>query len=452
MMNVRLELGESMRIGSDDHRVHFNKLRAPKSFWFTIYEALLPPAELLMRIISLGNVKLRKALHDRRGGIKSWMIGEIDQRPGVLIHAASYGEYEGVRPLVDALVNRNIRVAVSFSSPSAKGVVESTHGLWAYGYMPLDYLHRQVLMLGRLEPDVVMITKHDFWPNMVRAAAVLNIPLVLINANFHAGSRRFLPVARAFHRSFMKHIRCIWTVAEEDARRIEPLLSSGTELEALGDTRFDRVRQRVKMGEDKFRSLKEALASGPVIIAGSCWQPGERIVWRVMKQLKSKHPTLKLLVAPHEPDDGALSRNRDFAASHRLEMRLLSQWDGSAIGEDVLYIDEVGILAELYTIGWAAYVGGGFGRGVHSVIEPAAHGIPVAFGPNYHVSHEAGMLVEKGGGFVINSVDILEKLWGGWLDDPDAYKRAAQAAGEVVSAHEGVTDLILAKLGPLMRV
>ncbi len=422
-----------------------------RGFWFTLYDIALPFAEIAARCASLGNSKLKVALSGRAEGIKGWSIGKSNNRPGVLIHVASYGEYEGVIPLVEGFIQRKMRVAVSFSSPSAQRVVEQTPGLWAYGFMPLDYLHRLLRLFGRLDPDFVLISKHDFWPNIIRAGAVLGIPVALINANFHAGSRRNLPLIRSFHRSFMKHIPYILPVSKEDAERVEPLLSTKTKLKVMGDTRYDRVRQRAVMGEQEFSSLKEALSPSRVLIAGSSWQPDERMIWQVFGRLKKQYPDLKLLLAPHELTDESINRNQDVASKAQMSCRLFSQWSGKYIKEDVIILNEMGKLAGIYAVGWAAYVGGGFGRGVHSVIEPAAFGIPVAFGPNYHVSHEAGLLLESGGGFKAQSSDDLERLWGGWLADESLYRQAAESAGSVVSENEGASKRLLDWVMPIIE-
>jgi len=431
--------------------IRFNRRNMSGGFWFKLYDAFVPIASIIAHIVALRNKKLRLSLYGRKGGVKKWTIGQDDELPAVLIHVASAGEYEGALPLIDRLLESGqSRVAVSYSSPSAQSAIESTSGLWAHGFSPMDYLTDQLKLLVRLEPSVILIFKHDFWPNMIRAADVLKIPIGIINANFHAKSRRNLPLVRGFHRAFLKKLTFIWTVSEADSKRIEPLLSSRTELIAVGDTRYDRVLQCAKQGRERFKALKEALGDKSVIIAGSTWQPGERIVWQAYAILRKRYLGLKLVIAPHEPTDEALQRNRDYADTAGVRVRLFSEWEGNNIDEDVLLIDRVGVLADLYAVAWAAYVGGGFGKGVHSVIEPVAHGLPVCFGPAYHVSHEAGLLLENKGGFVVETADDLEKLWGDWLDDLDKYRKTVKAAKDVVTSNAGVTERLIERLEPFI--
>ncbi len=399
------------------------------------------------RLIGLRNTKVRAAVDGRSAGIRSWVIGASDERRVALIHVASAGEFEGARPLIDRLIaTGQARVAVSFSSPSALPVVESAKGLWAWGYLPMDLLPDQLRLLAALDPAVILIFKHDFWPNMIRAAAALRIPIGLINANFHARSRRSSFISASFHRSFMRYLDFVWTVSEADSERVRPLLTSRTELVAGGDTRYDRVLQRAEAGRRDFISLREALAASRVIVGGSTWPPDEEIIWSAFAELRRDYPDLKLLLVPHEPTAAALEHNLHAAKALGLEARLYSRWQEEAIAEPVMLVDRTGILAGLYSVGWAAYVGGGFGRGIHSVIEPAAHGLPVCFGPNYHVSHEAGLLLKNGGGCVFNNAHDLIDLWDGWLRDELSYRRAGQAALDLVKSHAGATDRLMTRL------
>lgn len=417
--------------------------------WFRLYDALAPIGVAAARLAALFHYKLRTALNGRRGGVNRWQIEPFDARPSILLHVASRGEFEAVHPLIDRLLERgDCRLAVSFSSPSVEPAVTAMEGLWARGYLPLDLLGEQLRFLSRLEPSVILVSKHDFWPNMVRAAATLGIPFILLNANFHARSRRQWPPMKGFNRAFMAHLSAVWAVSEDDAARVRPLLTRRTELASVGDTRYDRALRRTEEGRPRFADLASALGRGPVIIAGSSWPPEERLIWPAFAAVAKRMPATKLVIVPHELTAPALSRNRAAASSVGMSLKLFSDWRGGPIAERALYVDEMGVLAGLYAVGWTAFVGGGFGKGVHSVLEPAAHGLPVTFGPNHHVAHEAGLLLKAGGGFIIKDAAALERLWMKWLDDPDAHRRAADAAKGVVASRAGATDRVLERLAP----
>ncbi len=424
----------------------------PRDVWWAIYDGIAAAGVGIVHVAGLFHKKLGAAVCGRAGGVTRWQIQLLDGRPSVLIHAASRGEFEAVCPLVDRLLKRgDCRVAVSYSSPSVEKTVQNYPGLWASGYLPFDRLGEQLRFLTRIEPSVILIAKHDIWPNMIRAAAMLRIPFILINANFHSRTKRRLPFVSRFNRQFLSLVSEIWTISEEDAARIKPLVAQSTPLKVVGDTRYDRTMQRAEEARGKHAGLKTALGTGPVIVAGSTWPPEEKIIFPAFSSLKKTSLSAKLVIAPHEPEEESLSRCRKAAVEQGLTMMLYSQWKGDPVTEDIITIDCLGILADIYAVGWATIVGGGFGVGVHSVLEPAAYNLPVAFGPNCHVSREAGLLLKCGGGSILASAEALCSQWSGWLDDPACYAQAANSAGNVVASHAGATSRVLELLEPYLR-
>lgn len=410
------------------------------SLWDGLYDLVTLIALPVVWCAALFSPKLRTSLRGRSGGVKRWRIGVTDSRPLILLHTASRGEFEAVCPLLD-LANEagTVRMAVSFSSPSVEKAVMSRTDLWAAGYLPVDTITAQRRLITTLRPSVIAVSKHDFWPNMVRAAGEAKVPVILANANFHSRTKRRRLVVRAFNRHFMSRLTAIWTVSEEDKARIGPIVSPSTELLALGDTRYDRAVVRAGAGRARFANLRKALGTGKVIVAGSSWPPEEKLIWPIFAELHRADPTLKLVIAPHEVNEESFRRNSDRAEALGLSVVKFKAWTGGTIDAPALFIDEMGILAELYAVGWVALVGGGFGVGVHSVLEPAAFGIPVLFGPMSHVSHEASLLTVAGGGFIIETEDDLRSKLNAWLNDPTKYHTTADAAGEVVRSRAGVT-------------
>ncbi len=419
---------------------------------WTLYDAIAASGIGIAKFAGLFHKKLGTAIRGRSGGVNRWKIQMMDRRPSVLIHAASRGEFEAIIPLIEGLLKRsNCRVAVSFSSPSVEKVVFNYPELWACGYLPFDQLGLQLRFLSRLEPTVILVAKHDIWPNMIRAAAMLQIPYIIINANFHSRTKRRLPFVSSFNRQFFSLVSEIWTISETDATRVKPLLSESVSLKVVGDTRYDRTLMRIEQGKQKFASLKAALGRGPVIVAGSTWPPEEKLIFPAFASLKQNHQCVKLVIAPHELTEESLLRCRTAANVQGLTMILHSEWNGESVVQDIYYIDQMGILADIYSVGWATIVGGGFGVGVHSVLEPAAYHLPVAFGPNYHVSHEAGLLMGCGGGSLLTSAESLASQWSKWLDDPASYSRSAESAGRVVTSNAGATVRVLELLEPFLR-
>ncbi|MBM3327043.1 MAG: hypothetical protein FJY65_08710 [Calditrichaeota bacterium] len=419
--------------------------------WFKIYDAALPIMSLVVHSAGLFHRRLGAALKGRRSGMNGWRIDQMDERPAILLHTASRGEFEGALPLIERLNATGLcRLAVSYSSPSVANLVANTPGLWASGYLPLDFFDRQLRLLARLEPNIILINKHDFWPNTLRAAAVLNIPVILINANFHSASRRAKPLIKQFSRRYMRFLKAVWTVSEEDASRAEEYIDRDVELHFVGDTRYDQTLSRARQGAERFAGLKTALGGGPVLIAGSTWPPEERMLWTVFADIQRADATAKLIIAPHELTPESQRRVFASAVEHRLTVKAFSAWRGEIIDEPVLFVDKMGVLAQIYAVGYAALVGGGFGKGVHSVLEPAANSLPTTFGPRCHNSHEAGLLIKAGGGFIIHNQADLYKLWNGWLVDNSSYKTASTQALGVVIARAGATARLLERIIPYL--
>ncbi len=416
-------------------------------FWFKAYDAILPFVSILVHIVGIFHHRLGTALRGRKGGVKVWRFGQFDEKPLILIHTASRGEFEGVLPLIERLHQAGVcRIAVSYSSPSVVNLVAETPGVWACGYLPLDFFERQLRFLARLEPNLILISKHDFWPNTLRAAATLNIPVILINANFHSASRRSLPIIKHFSQYYMKFLTAIWTVSDEDTQRAARYVKSGVELLTLGDTRYDQTLKRAKQGVQRFANLKVALGTGPIFVAGSTWSPEERMVWQVFSEIQREFKNAKLVIAPHELTEESFARIKSAAHEYNLTLKSYSSWNGETINESALFIDKMGVLAQIYSVGFAALVGGGFGKGVHSVLEPAANGLPVVFGPRYQNSHEAGLLIKAQGGFVISNSDDLRILWNRWLKDESSYRNASSRALEVVISKSGTTEKLYQKI------
>jgi len=420
---------------------------------FGIYDTILPILLALAKLASLFNPKLRRTLIGKKHGYKGWHFSEQDDTPVILIHVASAGEFEGARPLIDRLLTTGkVRIAVSFSSPSAEKPVSETEGVYAYGFLPHDFLIDQLRLLDFLDPELVLIFKHDFWPNFLRGSFMLGKPVGLVNANFHRNSRRKMSIVKRFHKAFMQYLNFIWTVSEADTHRIRSLVSPNTELKVGGDTRYDRVLMRAEEGKRNFKKLSEAFDGDRVVVAGSTWEPDEKIIFQAFAKLRKIHPNIRLIVAPHEPESEALHRIKSMVDQYGLRSRLYSEFDDAQIDEEVFIIDHTRILAGLYAVGWVSYVGGGFGVGVHSVIEPAACALPVMFGPNHHVSHEAGLLIEAKGGVEVLDADMIFTIWNSWIKDANAYKVASEASLGVVTSNAGAVERLLIKVDSHLNV
>ncbi len=272
-----------------------------------------------------------------------------------------------------------------FFSPSAVSALKGSEFDFA-DYSPRDSIKTAREYLEALRPDVILISKHDVWPNMVWQARELGIPVWLINGNFHANTLKLLPGFRHFNRAIHSELAGILTVSEDDTKRARRIAGESCKIAAVGDSRFDRVIARAQAAPDSAPELVAAIAGRPVILAGSTHPRDEEILIESLSELRSSLGDLCMLLVPHDPSEEALARILTLA-----ESRLLLASEVGLVGgrTDIIVINKTGVLADLYKISQLAYVGGGFDRGVHSVIEPMAHGCEVICGPNISVSREA---------------------------------------------------------------
>lgn len=353
-----------------------------------IYNGAVYPALALGASVSaLFSRKLRTGLEGRVG---------LAERAGrfrnnhqtdriVLFHCASAGELEGTKPLAMACRQRGWMCAVSYFSPSAVSALKGGEFEFA-DYSPRDSVKSAREYLEALRPDVVMISKHDVWPNMVWQARQLGIPVWLINGNFHANTLKLFPGLRHFNRTVHSELTGILTVSEDDAKRARRIAGESCRIAAVGDSRFDRVITRAQAAPDPAPELLAVIGKRTVLLGGSSHERDEELLIESFVELRTSRSDFCLLLVPHDPSEAAVSRIKALAEPRSLRVSDLSITNDQA---DVIVVNKTGVLADLYKVAKLAYVGGGFDRGVHSVLEPMAHGCEVICGPNISVSREA---------------------------------------------------------------
>lgn len=422
-----------------------------------LYRMLTLPAWILLQVAALALPRVRENVQARRGWetrLRLALEGSAPAWATVWIHCASMGEFEAIRPLSRALKAEGLRVLITFFSTSGprhlKGVGEAD----VVEYLPFDTPWEARRFAELVKPDLALVTKHDLWPNVLLEARRQGARLWFINANFHARSRLAHAWLRPFHRQLLSQFDWIATVGPEMASRFEALLAGRrVPVEALGDSRFDRVVERAR-GNRAAESLPAAFRAGRVVVAGSSWEPDEALLLPVLQRLMPTRQDLRVVLVPHEPEEEHLLRLEEELAARAMGCVRLSCLEQGQAWQDepVVLVDRVGLLAGLYEGARLAWVGGGLTTGVHSVIEPAAFALPVLFGPRHHVSQEAQDLLACGGGAEVGDGTVLEALLIRLLDEEEAHAAMAAAALRLVEKRTGVTARlqarILAELGP----
>jgi 3-deoxy-D-manno-octulosonic-acid transferase len=420
----------------------------------TVYNALFPLAAALAHASAAFLPKMRAALAGRRGYRARWAaLGrDLNARP-VWFHVASVGEFEQARPVISALERDrpDVPVVLTFSSPSGYHFAQRKERVGAgsirfIDYLPLDHAGAMRFCLRCARPRALVLVKFDIWPNLVWETSDLGIPILLIDATLSASSRRRRGVGQWLYRDVYRRIDRILAISDADAKRFATAAPGHGGITVTGDTRFDRVMERWRARREQAAGL--AADGARTLIAGSTWPPDEARLLPAAARLLAEHPALRLVVVPHEPTPVHVERLRRWAATHGFPASAASE--GAPGHARVVIVDVVGILAEAYRLAEAAYVGGGFTTGVHSVIEPAIAGIPVLFGPRHDNSFEALQLVACGAAAAVRTAEDVHGAFARYLADEGARRGAGQAARAYVESQLGATEKCMAALVPCL--
>lgn len=411
-----------------------------------------------IRLAALFSPKAR-AWVDGREGLWGRLSAKAGDLEGCLwMHCASVGEFEQGRPVLEALKARHpeLPVLVTFFSPSGYHA-RKDYGLATHvDYLPPDGRANAARFVHLVRPRAVLWVKYEFWPGWLRTLREQRVPAYLISGIFRPRQAFFRWYGGA-HRSML---RCFTHLFVQEERSLALLRSIGIDpVTVSGDTRFDRVDAIARAGERLPLGMAFHRAmDAPVLVAGSTWPADEALIADALNGL-TRPP--RLVVVPHEPSEAALlaaerCMPRPVERWSHLEQRLTTsaRTSGSAAPPDedplfarTLLVDRMGILARLYQHGDVAYVGGGFGAGIHSLLEAAAWGKPVIFGPRHHKFAEAAGLIEAGGGFEVRDAHQLRQVLERLLNDRGAREAAAAAALGYVREQVGATQRIVSAIG-----
>lgn len=366
-------------------------------------------------------------------------------KPTVWFHAASLGEFEQARPVLEAYRQRHpeCQVLVTFFSPSGYEVRKNYAQAEAICYLPMDTPGNVRRFLDAVHPDKVFFVKYEFWYNYLSVLRQRGIDTYIFSAIFRPEQYFFKPWGRWFIRQLRE---CFTHLFVQNEESLQLLQSHGiAHCSLAGDTRYDRVNQIALTAEPDAvveRFLQEH--DGPVLVAGSTWPPDEQLLAR-LHESKKWFPE-RIIIAPHEIHEEHLrSIEALFPNSIRYSecINALTQSHNNTFTHSkVLIIDNIGLLSKLYRYATVAYIGGGFGVGIHNILEAVAYGKPVVFGPNHHKFQEAHDIIDLGGGMTVDEkpdVSLLRK----WFTDVEAYHAASDACLQLMHRNLGSTNIIL---------
>ena len=393
------------------------------------YGTVANVARALASVAPARDGKFWRSFRARRGlGARyvAWAAAHRDpSRPLLWMHAPSVGEGLQARPVLElARAERpDLQLAYTFFSPSAEKLARGLAVDFAE-YLPFDTRADARLTTAALRPTALVFSKLDLWPVLTGEAARRGTRIGMISATLAAGSSRRNPVAAALLRPAYARLELVGAIDAGDAERLVELGVRREAIRVTGDTRYDQVWARARAAGSGSALLGPLASPRPTLVAGSTWPADEAVLLPAWLDVRRRVPGARLVVAPHEPTPPHLAPVERWAAANRIALARLGAPEAATA--DVVLVDRVGVLGDLYALADAAFVGGGFhAAGLHSVLEPAAFGAPVLFGPRHENSRDAGLLVAAGGGASVGDREALAARLIEWLGDA----RAGEAAG-----------------------
>jgi 3-deoxy-D-manno-octulosonic-acid transferase len=325
---------------------------------------------------------------------------------------------------------------MTFFSPSAESVARR-FGADFCDYLPFDTSRGADAALSALLPSALVYSKLDVWPVLTERAAANGVPIGMISATVRKDSSRRGFLSRALLEKAYAALDLVGAITEDDAERLVSLGVRRDNLRITGDTRYDQVWERASRIDPRGPLLAPLASARPTLVAGSTWPADEARVFDAWTAVRRKIPDARLIIAPHEPSESHVASIERWAASERLAAARVDA-DASAFA-DVIIVDRVGPLGELYALGWVAFVGGGFHEaGLHSVLEPAAAGVPVIAGPGENP--DLARLVAVDAGRQVATASELALCAVEWLGDEGPGGARGLAAVSVIKANLGAAD------------
>ena len=388
-------------------------------------------------IASLFSEKVRKMWRGEREAIRVLKEKVDPEAQYVWFHAASLGEFEQGRPLMERLrcEHPEYKILLTFFSPSGYEVRKNYEGADIICYLPLDTIRNARRFLRAVRPCMAFFIKYEFWFNYLHILKHRQVPVYSVSSIFRPEQVFF----RWYGRQYGRVLKCFTRFFVQNEQSRELLKTLGiTDVEVVGDTRFDRVLQIKEQA--KQLPLVEQFIRGEgkphVFVAGSSWPPDEEIFLRYFRE----HPEWTLIIAPHVIGEDHLQQIEKLLDGFHVER--YTQLNAPVGGARALIIDCFGLLSSIYRYGQVAYVGGGFGVGIHNVVEAAVWGMPVFFGPNNQRFREAQELKQNGGGIEINSYDDFARCMDELTANPEVLAERGRTAGDYVTSRAGATEKI----------
>ncbi len=355
-------------------------------------------------------------------------------------HAASLGEFEQGRPLMEKIKAEHpeYKIVLTFFSPSGYEVRKNYQGADIICYLPLDTPYNAKRFIEAVRPEKAFFIKYEFWNNYLSTLKKNNIPVYSVSSIFRP-NQTFFKWYGGRYANVLRNFEYLFVQNEESKQLLHGIKIDNVDV--VGDTRFDRVLQ-IKEAAKQLPIVQSFVGDATkVFVAGSSWQPDEEIFIPYFNQ----HKDWKMIIAPHVIGEDHLRQIMKLLEGRKV-VRYTQADEASVKDAEVLIIDCFGLLSSIYNYGTVSYVGGGFGVGIHNTLEAAVWDIPVIFGPNNKKFQEAQGLLKAKGGYEIKNANDFEVLMNRFSNDSSALQESGKAAGDFVASLSGATSKVLSKI------
>lgn len=405
-----------------------------------IYSLSIRLFSLITKLVSPFNIKA-KQISEGRARIFSDLKAKVEHdRPIIWVHCASLGEFEQGRPLIEAIkkTKPEYRIFLTFFSPSGYEIRKNYELADYITYLPADTKSNAARLIDLVQPEIAFFIKYEFWFHFINELKRRDIPLYLVSAIFRPNQLFFRKSPWAgWYRKMLFGLRHFFVQDEQSVRLLAQLgINSVTR---AGDTRFDRVAEIARNGKvlpivEKFKG------NSKLVVAGSSWKPDEELLVAYIQQ----HPEINFIIAPHETKRGNIERLINLLKKPAICYTEVTE--STVMNSQVLIVDTIGILSSIYKYADVAYIGGGFGVGIHNTLEAAIFGMPILFGPNYLKFQEAVNMVNLGVAFPVSEYSTLEKNLDLFLNDDETRGSISQKCIDFTKQNLGATSIILNKV------
>jgi 3-deoxy-D-manno-octulosonic-acid transferase len=395
---------------------------------------------ILIKLAAPFNIKASQISKGRSQTFAGLQAKIKHDKPIIWVHCASLGEFEQGRPVIEAIKKQHpeYQIFLTFFSPSGYEIRKNYDLADYIFYLPADTKRNAQKLIDLVRPEKVVFVKYEFWFNYISELRKRNIPLYLVSAIFREDQLFFKnSTLGKWYRQMLLGFEHFFV---QDDRSVELLGSIGIKnVTKAGDTRFDRVAEIARNGKS-FPLIEKFKGNSLLVVAGSTWKPDEEL----LSQYIHSHPEVKFIIAPHETKKGNIDRLINLLKSPVI--CFTEATEESVMNKQVMVVDTIGILSSIYKYADLAYIGGGFGVGIHNTLEAAIFGMPIVFGPNYLKFREATTMAKIGTAFPVADFPSLETILNSLLHNDEKRNLISQICKTYTNENIGATQLFLNKV------